>query len=132
MALEPKIDNSIYLFNLINWIEENTKGDFMNSKVSAVFGAVIFSLTIGAVAHAEDGVVAQDQQRINQDKKDIHQDNANIQTANKAIAADMASGNKEQLKKDRLGKREAKHNKAREKKRLKRDRRQKHLDEMKK
>ena len=75
---------------------------------SAAFSAGVFCLFmyVGSL-WAADGVIKQDDSRVKQDKANLQKDKQDIQNANKAIAADRASGNKEQLAKDQQAKKEA-------------------------
>ncbi len=101
----------------------------MNIKLIAVMSLVMTSsLGLSTLSLAEDGAIAQDNQRISQDKKDLHQTNQDIKQTNEKIAADKASGNTAQLDKDRVSKHELKRDRKQEKSRLKQDRKEKAHD----
>jgi hypothetical protein len=101
----------------------------MSTKIMMVMGLLTVGLATAASAFAEDGVIHQDQQRIEQDKQDIRQDKANIRLANEKIQQDKASGDLAQLDKDRVAKREAVRNKREAERRLREDRSAKRHDE---
>ena len=70
-----------------------------------------------------------DQQRVDQDKTDLKKDGGEIGSIKEKIKQDKASGNTDQLKKDKEALKEARHARKDEKKRLAGDRKEKRHDE---
>ena len=91
--------------------------------------ALALGLVATAPALAADGVINQDNQRVQEDKANVQQDNKNIKSANDAIVQDKASSDKAKLAADRKARQEAKRNKAQDKQRLKADRKERAHDE---
>ena len=90
---------------------------------------VFVTSTASLLAVAEDGVVKEDQQRVEQDKQAIQKDKQDIKRADENIAKDKSSGNVDQLRKDRQARSEARRNKRQDKHRLHHDRGDKKHDQ---
>jgi hypothetical protein len=83
---------------------------------------------ISVPAFAQDGVVKQDDQKIQQDRHDLRQDNQNVKTAKAAVLQDRSSGNSIQLVKDQEALKEARRNRREAKQHLHQDKDQKTHD----
>jgi hypothetical protein len=97
-------------------------------KTNLLIPALVLSF-LSPAAFANDGVVGQDQTRIEQDKANLKKDKEELKKVNEKIKEDKSAGNKVELKKDRMARRELRRNKKEDKMKLKQDAAEKQHDQ---